>query len=146
MGEGQRAAAGQLPAEPLHQVWNQDHSALVAVPNGWKVQGNGGTTLVIEGNYNAMINLNLVRGATANPNYRPYGGMTTGMGVKMVYPANVDPVRGFPGFIKEFYRVNNQRIDFRIGHRRADGRTSRPTLRPCHRARVAFRGNQAATA
>ena len=93
-----------------------------------------------------MINLNLVRGATANPNYRPYGGMTTGMGVKMVYPANVDPVRGFPGFIKEFYRVNNQRIEFRMDQRRADGRTSRPTLRPCHRTRVAFRGKQAATA
>jgi hypothetical protein len=61
-----------------------------------------------------MINLNLVRGATANPYYRPYGGMTTGMGVKMVYPANVDPVRGFPGLIKEFYRVNNQRIDYRM--------------------------------
>ena len=87
---------------------------MIAVPAGWKVQGNGGTTLVIEPYYNAMINLNLVRGATANPNYRPYGGMTTGMGVKMVYPANVDPVRGFPGFINEFYRVNNQRIDFRM--------------------------------
>ncbi len=109
-------ASGSRPAPPeqLHQVWNQDHSALVAVPAGWKVQGNGGTTLVIEPYYNAMINLNLVRGATANPYCRPYGGMTTGMGVKMVYPANVDPVRGFPGFIKEFYRVNNQRIDFRM--------------------------------
>ena len=109
-GSGSRPA----PAEPLHQVWNQDHSALIAIPAGWKVQGNGGTTLVIEPYYNAMINLNLVRGATANPYYRPYGGMTTGMGVKMVYPANVDPVRGFPGLIKEFYRVNNQRIDFRM--------------------------------
>jgi citrate lyase gamma subunit len=114
-GGGGAAGGGKsAPAEPLHQVWNQDHSALVGIPDGWKVQGNGGTTLVIEGNYNAMINLNLVRGATANPNYRPYGGMTTGMGVKMVYPANWDPARGFPGFLKEFYRVNNQRIDFRI--------------------------------
>jgi hypothetical protein len=115
-GEAGGRASGSRPAppEPLHQVWNQDHSALIAIPTGWKVQGNGGTTLVIEGNYNAMINLNLVRGATANPYYRPYGGMTTGMGVKMVYPANVDPVRAFPGFIREFYRVNNQRIDFRM--------------------------------
>jgi len=102
------------PPEPLQQVWNQDHSANVAIPADWKVQGNGGTTLVLEPYYNAMINLNLVRGATANPRYRPYGGMTTGMGVKMVYPANFDPVRGFPGFIKEFYRVGNQRIDFRM--------------------------------
>jgi len=111
---GGSASGGPAPPEPLHQVWNQDHSAMVAVPNGWKVQGNGGTTLIIEPYYNAMINLNLVRGATANPNYRPYGGMTTGMGVKMVYPANGDPARGFPGLIKEFYRVNNQRIDFRM--------------------------------
>ena len=102
------------PPEPLHQVWNQDHSAMIAIPNGWVVQGNGGTTFARESNYNAMVNLNLVRGATANPNYRPYGGMTTGMGVKMVYPANVDPVRGFPGLIKEFYRVNNQRLEYRI--------------------------------
>ena len=102
------------PPEPLQQVWNQDHSAMIGVPAGWKVQGNGGTTLVIEPYYNAMINLNLVRGATANPNYRPYGGMTTGMGVKMVYPVNVDPIRAFPGFINEFYRVNNQRIYFRM--------------------------------
>ena len=114
-GPGGGAPGGRpAPPEPLHQVWNQDHSAMIAIPNGWVVQGNGGTTFAREGNYNAMINLNLVRGATANPNYRPYGGMTTGMGVKMVYPANVDPVRGFPGLIKEFYRVNNQRVDYRI--------------------------------
>ncbi len=87
---------------------------MIAIPNGWVVQGNGGTTFARESNYNAMINLNLVRGATANPNYRPYGGMTAGMGVKMVYPANVDPVRGFPGLIKEFWRVNNQRLEYRI--------------------------------
>ena len=42
------------------QVWNQDHSALIAIPDGWVVQGNGGTTFAREGNYNAMINLNLV--------------------------------------------------------------------------------------
>jgi hypothetical protein len=112
--EGGAAGGRPAPPLPLQQVWNQDHSAIVAIPAGWKVQGNGGTTLVLEPYYNAMINLNLVRGATANPNYRPYGGMTTGMGVKMVYPVNVDPVRGFPGFIKEFYRVGNQRIDFRM--------------------------------
>jgi hypothetical protein len=114
-GPGGGATGGRpAPPEPLHQVWNQDHSAMIAIPNGWVVQGNGGTTFARESNYNAMINLNLVRGATANPNYRPYGGMTTGMGVKMAYPANVDPVRGFPGLIKEFYRVNNQRVDYRI--------------------------------
>jgi hypothetical protein len=32
----------------------------------------------------------------------------------MVYPVNVDPIRAFPGFINEFYRVNNQRIYFRM--------------------------------
>jgi hypothetical protein len=38
------------------------------------------------------------------------------MGAKMVYPSNEDPVKGFPGLIKEFYRVNNQIIDYRIDH------------------------------
>ena len=134
------------PAEPLHQVWNQDHSAMIAIPNGWVVQGNGGTTFARESNYNAMINLNLVRGATANPNYRPYGGMTTGMGVKMVYPANVDPVRGFPGSYQRVLSREQPTHRLSDRQRRADGRTSRPTLRPCHRTRVAFRGKQAATA
>src|ERR1019366_1232138 len=37
---GSRASgSGPAPPEQLHQVWNQDHSALIAIPNGWKVQG-----------------------------------------------------------------------------------------------------------
>jgi citrate lyase gamma subunit len=101
------------PPEPLQRVVNQDGSASLAIPYGWKVQGNGGTTMVVEPHYNVVININLVRGAT-NPSYsQPYG-RATGMAAKMVYPSNVDPVKGFPGLLKEFYRVNNQRIDFRI--------------------------------
>jgi hypothetical protein len=101
------------PPAPLHRVWNQDRSASLAIPAGWKMQGNGGTTLVIEPHYNAMVNINLVRGATNPSGRQPYG-PPTGMGAKMIYPSNQDPIRGFPGFIREFYRVNNQRIDYRI--------------------------------
>ena len=110
------ATGGRLaPPEPLHRVVNQDGSASLAIPSGWKVQGGGGTTLVLEPHYNVIININLVRGAT-NPSYNQPYGTATGMGAKMVYPSNVDPVKGFPGLFREFWRVNNQRIDYRIAH------------------------------
>jgi hypothetical protein len=99
----------------LRRVANQDGSASVAIPAGWKIQGSGGTTLVIEPHYNAMVNINLVRGA-ANSYPRYPHGPDTGMGAKMVFPSNVDPIRAFPGLIKEFYRVNNQNIAYRIDH------------------------------
>ena len=110
-------ATGSRPAppKPLRRVMTQDGSASLAIPNGWKFQGGGGTVMVVDPNYNVIISINLVRGAT-NPSYsQPYG-RATGMGAKMVYPSNADPVKGFPGLIKEFYRVNNQLIDFRIDH------------------------------
>jgi hypothetical protein len=112
---GPATGGRSAPPQPLHRVSNQDGSASLAIPSGWIVRGNGGTTLVIEPHYNAMVNINLVRGATNPSRYQPYG-KATGMGAKMVYPSNVDPVKGFPGLIKEFYRVNNQGIDFRVAH------------------------------
>ncbi len=110
---GAKPAERYAPAEPLHRVANQDGSASLAVPAGWRVIGNGGTTLVNDPTFNVFINLNLVRGGT-NPSYRQPYGRATGMGVPMVYPSNFDPASGFPGFIQEFYRVNNQRIDYRM--------------------------------
>jgi hypothetical protein len=112
---GPVTAGRSAPPQPLHRVSNQDGSASLAVPSGWKVQGGGGTTLAIEPHYNAMVNINLVRGAT-NPSRYQSRGMATGMGAKMIYPSDVDPIKAFPGLIKEFYRVNNQRIDFRAAH------------------------------
>jgi len=112
---GPATGGGTAPPEPLHRVMTQDGSASLAIPNGWRVQGNGGTAMVVDPNYNVIININLVRGATNPSSNQPYG-RATGMAAKMVYPSNVDPVKGFPGLISEFYRVNNQRIDFRVDH------------------------------
>jgi hypothetical protein len=93
----------------------QDNSASVAIPEGWSFKANGGTAIVTANNYNVIIDINLVRLATNPNNYQRYGA-GAGMGAKIVFPSNVDPVRGFPGLIKEFYRVNNQRMDYRIDH------------------------------
>jgi hypothetical protein len=105
---GQRSA----PPLPLQPAMLPDRSARMSVPKGWMVKGGGGTATIIETNYNAIININMVRGAM-NPGGRQYG-PPTGMGAKIVYPSNIDPVRGAPGLIKEFYRVSNQNLDFRV--------------------------------
>jgi citrate lyase gamma subunit len=54
----------------------------------------------------------MVRGA-ANPGSRQYG-PRNGMGAKIIYPSNIDPVRGVAGLIKEFYRMSGVNIDFRV--------------------------------
>jgi hypothetical protein len=100
------------PPKPLQRAMLPDRSASVSVPSGWMVKGGGGTATIIETNYNAIININMVRGAT-NPGGRP-SGPATGMGAKIVYPSNIDPVRGAAGLIKEFYRLSNQNLDFRV--------------------------------
>jgi len=106
---GRRASA---PPRPMQRAMLPDRSATVSVPNGWMVKGGGGTATIIETNYNAIININMVRGAT-NPGGRQYG-PSTGMGAKIVYPSNIDPVRGAAGLIKEFYHLSNQNLDFRV--------------------------------
>ncbi len=106
---GRRVSA---PPMPLQRAMLPDGSASLAVPSGWMVKGGGGTATIIETNYNAIININMVRGAT-NPGIRQYG-PRTGMGAKIVYPSNIDPVRGAAGLIKEFYRMSNQNLDFRV--------------------------------
>ena len=105
---GRRSA----PPMPMQRAMLPDRSASVSVPRGWMVKGGGGTATIIETNYNAIININMVRGAT-NPGRRQYG-PATGMGAKIVYASNIDPVRGAAGLIKEFYRVSNQNLDFRV--------------------------------
>ena len=103
---------GPAPPRPLHQVVAQDNSASANIPEGWSFKANGGTAIITEPHYNVIIDLNLVHLAS-NPTYNQrFGG--GGMGGKIIYPSNVDLVRGFPGLIKEFYRVNNQRFDFQI--------------------------------
>ena len=110
----QAASSGQrsAPPMPLQPAMLPDRSARMSVPKGWMVKGGGGTATIIETNYNAIININMVRGAM-NPGGRQYG-PSTGMGAKIVYPSNIDPVRGAPGLIKEFYRVSNQNLDFKV--------------------------------
>jgi hypothetical protein len=112
---GSSGPPGGKPAPPerLYQAWNQDHSASLAIPAGWKVMGHGGTTSVFEPNYNAILTLNLVRTA-ANPSYAHPHSMGTGMGALLVFPSNVDLVRALPSLMQEFYRLNNQRLDYRI--------------------------------
>jgi len=105
---GRRSA----PPMPMQRAMLPDRSASVSVPSGWMVKGGGGTATIIETNYNAIININMVRGAT-NPGRRQYG-PATGMGAKIVYASNIDPVRGAAGLIKEFYRLSNQNLDFRV--------------------------------
>ena len=105
---GRRSA----PPMPMQRAMLPDRSASVSVPSGWMVKGGGGTATIIETNYNAIININMVRGAT-DPGRRQYG-PATGMGAKIVYASHIDPVRGAAGLIKEFYRLSNQNLDFRV--------------------------------
>ena len=105
---GRRSA----PPMPMQRAMLPDRSASVSVPSGWMVKGGGGTATIIETNYNAIININMVRGAI-NPGGRQYG-PPTGMGARIVYPSNIDPVRGAEGLIKEFYRMSNENLDFRV--------------------------------
>jgi hypothetical protein len=106
------ARGGPAPPRPMRQVVAQDRSASANVPEGWNFKANGGTAIVTEPHYNVIIDINLVRLAS-NPSYNQrFGG--AGMGGRIIYPSNVDLVRGFPGLIKEFYRVNNTRFDFQI--------------------------------
>jgi hypothetical protein len=100
------------PPMPMQRAMLPDRSASVSVPSGWMVKGGGGTATIIETNYNAIININMVRGAT-NPGRRQ-NGPSTGMGARIVYPSNIDPVREAAGLIKEFYRMTNQNLDFRV--------------------------------
>jgi len=110
---GPATGGGPVPSRPLRRVVSQDNSASVAIPDGWSFKANGGAAIVTDPQYNVIIDINLVRGAT-NPNpYQRYGA-PTGMGARIVFPSNVDPARGFRGLINEFYRVNNQRLDYRI--------------------------------
>jgi hypothetical protein len=104
--------AVSAPPRPLQRTMLPDRSASVSVPSGWMVKGGGGTATIIETNYNAILNINMVRGAT-NPG-RPQYGPRTGMGAKIVFPSNSDPVRGGPALIKEFYRLSGQTLDFRV--------------------------------
>jgi len=112
---GPSTGGGPAPPRPLHRVVSQDGSASAAIPDGWSFKANGGTGMVTAPNYNVLITINLVRGAT-NPTYNQRYGPATGMAAKIIYPSTVDPVRAFPGLIKEFYRVNDQKIDYQIAH------------------------------
>jgi len=100
------------PPMPMQRAMLPDRSASVSVPSGWMVKGGGGTATIIETNYNAIMNINMVRGAM-NPGGRQ-SGPSTGMGARIVYPSNIDPVRGAAGLIKEFYRMSGQNLDFRV--------------------------------
>jgi hypothetical protein len=113
-GGGLPAGGGKpAPPLPMQQAWNQDRSASVAIPAGWKILGHGGTTSVFEPNYNAILTLNLCRTA-ANPSYNHPRSQGTGMAALLVFPSNVDLVRALPNLMQEFYRLNNQRLDYRI--------------------------------
>jgi hypothetical protein len=110
--QAQSGRGVSAPPMPLQRAMLPDRSASVSVPRGWMVKGGGGTATIIETNYNANININMVRGA-ANPGSRQYG-PRNGMGAKIIYPSNIDPVRGVAGLIKEFYRMSGVNIDFRV--------------------------------
>ncbi|HTS67579.1 MAG TPA: hypothetical protein VMO17_01250 [Terriglobia bacterium] len=106
-------SGGTAPPEKLYQTWNQDRSASLAIPAGWKVMGQGGTSMVTEPHYNAILSLNLVRLAANPSNYQPRS-VGTGMNAKLIFPSNVDMARAMPSLMQEFYRLNNQRLDYRI--------------------------------
>lgn len=108
---GEHSAGRSAPPATLRMVRAPDNSAMVGIPDGWTLKGNGGTVMVVDPNYNVIINLNLCRWAT-----NPYGGYRNAPGSyeKIIYPSNVEPVRGFPGLLREFWRANGNRIDFRI--------------------------------
>lgn len=108
----QQGVQRSAPPMKLYPTMLPDRSASVSVPRGWMVKGGGGTATIIETNYNANININMVRGA-ANPGSRQYG-PRNGMGAKIIYPSNIDPVRGAAGLIKEFYRMTGINLDFRV--------------------------------
>jgi hypothetical protein len=47
---GQIASSGSAPAAALHTVVTQDRSASMAIPDGWKIEGSGGTVIVTNPN------------------------------------------------------------------------------------------------
>ena len=113
-GGGGGAGGGRpAPLPPMHPVWNQDRSASVAIPAGWTVLGNGGTTHVNEPSSHAILSLNMVRLA-ANPSYDQPRSMGSGMAARLIFPSNVDLVRALPSLLQEFYRLLNQRLVYRI--------------------------------
>jgi hypothetical protein len=97
---GPAASAG--PA-PLHQVMAPDNSASVGIPNGWTFKGSEGT-MIVNGPNSEVVGLNYTRLAS-NP-VAQRTGMPAATQGKILYPANVDPVKGFPGLFQAFWRVN----------------------------------------
>ena len=111
-----RAGGGRsAPPVKLHMAAAPDNSAYVAIPDGWKVQGGGGTiTLICADNEGVVIAINGVRGGkNPSPYVRPF---PPGMGNPVVYPVNADPSRAFPDIIREWFRLTNTPVELRVDH------------------------------
>jgi hypothetical protein len=108
---GSASGAGSAPPAALHRVMASDNSATVGIPNGWNFKGSQGT-MMISGPNSEVVGLNYTRLA-ANPSQR-FG--NAGGNGKIVFPSNVDPVRGFPSLFQQFWRVNGGNPDLRVAN------------------------------
>jgi hypothetical protein len=126
-----RAGGGRnAPPVKLHMAAAPDNSAYVAIPDGWKVVGGGGTVTLMcaSANEGVVMSINLVRGGkNPSPYVRPF---PPGMGSPVVYPVNADPSRAFPGIIREMFRLTNTAIELRVDH--VDVAQSGPGYRCLH--------------
>jgi len=97
---GTRAArpATGAGAAPLHRATTADGSASVGIPDGWKVQGQGGTMLV-SGPHGESIGLNLTKPAVDPRRQRVGPG-------NLAYPANANLATAFPDLFMQFWRMN----------------------------------------
>jgi hypothetical protein len=116
---GPATGVGSAPPAALHRVVAPDNSASVGIPDGWKVQGNGGTMLVTGPNGEAAA-LNMARGAV-DPN-RPgqrqlqrYGNRPNNPG-QIVYPSNVDLTRAVPDIFQQFWRATGSNVQVQFAH------------------------------
>jgi len=95
--QGVRPAPNAGGPAPLRRTMASDGSASVGVPDGWKVQGQGGTMLV-SGPRGESVGLNMTRLAVDPRQQRSGPG-------KLVYPANANLAGAFPDLFMQFWRL-----------------------------------------
>jgi len=126
-----RSGGGRMaPPARLHMAAAPDNSAYVAIPDGWKVVGGGGTVSLIcaSANEGVVMSINLVRGGrNPSPYMRPF---PPGMASPVVYPVNADPSRAFPDIVREMFRLTNTPVELRVDH--VDVTQSGPGYRCMH--------------